>query len=130
MKRGSTRSTEADFWARVAKSGDCWLWTGCTDSAGYGRVTYQQKRWLAHRLAYTLAVRPLPDGRSAILDHLCRTPACCRPTHLEVVDDRENVMRGVGAAPMNAAKTHCKHGHEFIDENTYVARDGSRHCRE
>jgi hypothetical protein len=25
-------------------------------------------------------------------------------------------------------KTHCKHGHEFTDENTYM-HDGERHCR-
>ena len=27
-----------------------------------------------------------------------------------------------------AAKTHCKHGHEFTPENTYVNRRGAREC--
>jgi hypothetical protein len=27
------------------------------------------------------------------------------------------------------AKTHCKHGHEYTKENTYVAPDGTRSCR-
>ena len=26
-------------------------------------------------------------------------------------------------------QTHCKHGHEFTPENTYIARNGTRHCR-
>jgi len=32
----------------------------------------------------------------------------------------------------NGAKTHCKHGHEYTDENTYVQRRGlyvHRACR-
>lgn len=33
--------------------------------------------------------------------------------------------------PSNADKTHCKHGHEFTTENTYVAPgNGQRMCRE
>jgi hypothetical protein len=27
-------------------------------------------------------------------------------------------------------KTHCKRGHEFTEENTYTASNGSRHCKE
>lgn len=28
----------------------------------------------------------------------------------------------------NTRKTHCKHGHEFTDGNTYIAANGTRHC--
>ena len=33
------------------------------------------------------------------------------------------------AAAQHAKKTHCKHGHEFTEANTYRRRDGRRVCR-
>ena len=29
-----------------------------------------------------------------------------------------------------ARKNHCIHGHDFTEENTIIARNGTRHCRE
>lgn len=47
--------------------------------------------------------------------------------HLDV----EPVCTTCHAARDNArkAQTHCVHGHEFTAENTYIARNGTRHCR-
>ncbi len=43
---------------------------------------------------------------------------------------REKCESGLRAgATINAAKTHCKHGHEFTTENTRLNRRGSRECR-
>lgn len=76
----------------------------------------------AHRLSYTLAYGSIPEG--LVIDHLCRTPVCVRPDHLEAVTQQENMRRGPGA------KTHCKRGHEFNEVNTYVRKDtGARFCR-
>lgn len=33
-----------------------------------------------------------------------------------------------GAESPNGAKTHCPHGHEYTDVNTYLW-NGRRHCR-
>lgn len=30
----------------------------------------------------------------------------------------------------NANKTHCPHGHEYTDENTWRSKNGGRYCRE
>jgi hypothetical protein len=58
------------------------------------------------------------------LDHLCRHRGCVNPAHLEAVTHAENMARGA-----YALKTHCAHGHEFNDENTYRPLTGGRECR-
>lgn len=56
-------------------------------------------------------------------DHLCRIRNCVNPLHLEPVDHSTNIARGG-----NAAKTHCKQGHEFTEKNIIHAKLG-RECR-
>lgn len=115
---------------RVRVSADgCWLWMGAvcrTPGFDYGRVHWEGKTRLAHRLAYTLLVG---DPGPLQLDHLCRTPRCCNPSHLEPVTARENVMRGETEARRNSSKTHCKNGHPLSGENLYIDPRGKRHCR-
>jgi hypothetical protein len=36
---------------------------------------------------------------------------CIDPDHLEVMTDRENILKGNGRAAHQAAQTHCVHGH-------------------
>lgn len=50
------------------------------------------RTFCAHRLLYELLVEPVPDDLQ--MDHLCRTPTCVNPSHLEPVTPRENVRRG------------------------------------
>jgi hypothetical protein len=117
------------FWEKVEPSVDCcWEWLGARNPSGHGRFWVNGKNTPAHRFAYELAYGLIPDG--AHLDHLCRNPSCVRPDHLEPVSLWENLRRSSGqVAVLNAAKTHCKRGHEFTPENTYIAPSGSRSCR-
>ena len=109
----------------VAPSG-CWLWTGPTNVAGYARTGLggRGRSILAHRLVYeeTVGAIPLPT-----IDHLCRTRRCVNPEHLEPVTQKENILRGIGFAPRNKAKTHCLNGHPLV--NAYVSKRGQRWCR-
>jgi len=108
---------------RVRHDGDCWLFTGALSGNGYGYVSVGHTRLVrAHRAVYEALVGSIPDGTE--LDHLCRRPACVNPAHLEPVTHRENMARG-----SQAHKTHCKHGHEFTPENTYIRPNGTRKCR-
>lgn len=120
----------ARFIAKVDKTDTCWLWTAAMTPLGYGR--FRAGRLLqAHRWSYEYHVGPIPDG--LVLDHLCRTPRCVNPDHLEPVTHRENILRGETVAAHRAAQTHCKRNHEFTPENTYIQmRRGfpSRHCCE
>ncbi len=43
------------FWAKVDKSGKCWLWTGHCNRNGYGRLyRHFPDPVLAHRLAWEI----------------------------------------------------------------------------
>lgn len=115
------------FWSKVMVAGDCWLWTGRTSDKGYGRFWVPPRELMAHRVAYELEVGPIPEGLT--LDHLCRVRNCVNPAHLEPVTAGENVLRGEGPTARHARQTHCKHGHEFTEENTLIEPHGARSCR-
>lgn len=111
----------------VSESG-CWLWTGYRSRLGYGQIRYQNRAIGTHRLSYMLLVGPIPEG--LVIDHLCRTPACINPAHLEPVPQRVNVLRGESPIARQAEQTACGNGHPFTDENTRVDRKGGkRRCR-
>jgi len=116
-----------DFWSKVDKSGDCWVWQGTTSGVtGYGIIYKKRKNWLVHRAVYESTIGPIPKGMT--IDHLCRNRLCVNPGHMEVVTPIENVMRGEGPTAQNARKTHCIHGHPFDVENTQVRKEGWRAC--
>lgn len=113
----------------------CWLWTGAIDYDGYGAFTsatfrngkYVQVR--AHRFAYETFRGVIPDG--LVIDHLCRTPGCVNPDHLEPVTQAENHRRGLLSevtTARNNAITHCPKRHIYDAENTIRNHVGARVC--
>jgi hypothetical protein len=119
---------------------DCWLWTRYIDKQGYGMTSNHVHRY-AHRLVYAERVGPIPKGMQ--LNHTCHSAdascaggptckhrRCVNPAHLEPVTPKENVKRGNSLVNAKANQTHCIHGHEFTEENTYIRKNGCRVCKE
>lgn len=119
VQRDGTTAAEI-IRSKTVQSGDCLLWVGDTDRDGYGRVTLEHESFLAHRVAYTVEVGPIPTGLT--LDHhVCRTHACVTAAHLEPVTQQENARRRG-----RMTDTHCANGHAWDDNNlrTYERPNG------
>lgn len=122
----------------------CWNWIACK-CASSPRGKGKQVKWfygyfskrtdngelrqvLAHRMAYELYKGVIPGGME--LDHLCGNTLCVNPGHLEPVTHKENIRRGYALKPL---VTHCKHGHEYDEKNTYWKKRAggtmTRECR-
>lgn len=84
------------FWAKVDKSGACWLWTGNVfGSLGYGgfamkRPDGQYGPAYAHRVAWELTHGPIPDNQHVL--HACDVPRCVNPAHLFLGTHRDNMQ--------------------------------------
>jgi hypothetical protein len=77
-----------------ADTAGCWVWTGAITGKGYGilhlkNYDFPQRTVQAHRLVYTVCVEPVPDGLHVL--HRCDNPPCCRPDHLFLGTDADNV---------------------------------------
>lgn len=101
----------------------CWEWTGQIGRNGYGGFKDKGRKVTAHRWGYEHFAGPIPGGLN--IDHLCRVRRCVNVQHLEPVTTKVNIQRGFAARPRI---THCIHGHEYTQENTY-ASGGKRWCK-
>jgi hypothetical protein len=84
------------FWARVTRGDGCWTWTGTRGPKGYGRAYVPDPRpgvggrpASAHRVAWQLANGPIPAGVCVL--HRCDNPPCCRPDHLFLGTNDDNI---------------------------------------
>lgn len=96
----------------------CWLWTASKNNQGYGRIRFQEREYLAHRLSYIAHKGQL--GSTDCVCHTCDTPLCVNPKHLFIGTHKSNAADKVGKKrhPRNTATT-CKHGHEYVEGSWY-----------
>lgn len=117
----------------IKDDNECWLFTGhqAKQRAGHVLMSLNGKKTGVHVHSYMHFVGPIPEGMCVC--HTCDVPHCCNPKHLWVgtnVDNiRDRTLKG-RTQRYNAYKTHCKHGHEFNEENTYYSKARNRReCR-
>ena len=107
---------------------DCWPFRGHAIKGDYRHFKVATSNVLAHRWAYEYFNQPIPEGLT--IDHLCRTPRCVNPDHLEPVTMRENIRRGNGLAGENGRKTRCPRGHlyDMVKSNGHGISRACRQC--
>lgn len=146
MPEGTTPPSFGDhrlpqrFWEKVRVDSDgCWRWTASTTSNGYGKMYWNGKLLASHRISFETLIGQIPAG--AQLDHTCHDPNLCKvsgpchhrpcvnPSHLKPGTQFDNMAKG-RARNTKREQTHCKNGHEFSEENTYITPStGLRSCR-
>lgn len=117
--------THDRFLTKLEKKDGHWMWLGKL-CRGYGTFWANGKTNRVHRYSYEFYKEPIPKGM--VIDHLCRIRNCVNPQHLEVVTNKENVLRGTGPSAKHARKTHCVNGHPLSGSNLGVSKNG-RYCR-
>ena len=85
---------EDAFSARTEWRGKCLVWTGTTNSDGYGVLWAGTKNVRAHRYAWERANGPIPEGLQ--IDHICWNRACVNVEHLRPATHVENMRNQSG----------------------------------
>ena len=113
---------------RITESG-CWEWLLAKDPEGYGTIYYKGYTRSVHRTAFKEYSGSL-DGLYVL--HRCDNTSCFNPEHLFLgtQEDNNHDMARKNRAPGRTGYqvTHCKRGHEYTKENTYLRSGGRREC--
>ena len=108
------------------------LKVGVSSGAPHPRVALHKEgawRWAyVHHLVAAEFIGPRPDGMYVL--HADDDPTNNRVENLRYASPSENNFDAVRhGRNHNAIKTHCPHGHEYTEDNTYRNKKGGRTCK-
>ncbi len=120
------------FEKKIDKSGHCWKWIGAKNGSGYGMFYIDLKAHRAHRISWMLTNMKNIDGGKFVC-HSCDNPICVNPKHLwlgsNLDNQRDCKLKGRHSLPpLKKKRSHCKYGHRFTLQNSYVYEFG-RMCK-
>jgi hypothetical protein len=96
----------------------CWLWQKAKAGKGYGVISFYQRSYYVHRIAYRLLCGDIPNDKNVL--HNCDTPACFNPDHLFLGTQRDNVIdmiskgRNVISPRYGTNNNKCKFTFEIV----------------
>lgn len=81
------------FWNKIrligASENDCWEWTRALTTLDYGVVRFEGRNFFVHRVSYFLSYGSFPNHLKVC--HKCDHPRCCRPDHLFLGTQADNL---------------------------------------
>jgi len=117
------------FWAKVKfnPTTGCWDWTASLRK-GYGQFRsgdmHPSHRWIIE------VIHDVKYPQQVFIMHRCNRPTCVNPSHLVPGTNSVNQDYSVASGRhWQTRKTECPQGHGYTEENTYVDKQGKRHCR-
>lgn len=102
---GPPRNNKERLWSCVTiDDNGCWNWNKSKSRSGYGKVSYHNRSWRAHRLSYYFKHGVEPE----VVCHSCDNRACINPAHLFAGNHKINMkdMANKGRAAKPKGSIH------------------------